>query len=97
MAEALRWTSQDTTLALSGDLDRDSLLPFWQQRETLLAGKHTLDISALDRVDSAGLALLVHLYQQQNSSASSLVISGAGERVKTLIALYNLNDVIPVV
>lgn len=97
MAEALCWTSHDTTLALSGDLDRDSLLPFWQQREALLKGKQTLDIAALDRVDSAGLALLVHLYQQQSTSASSFVISGAGERVKTLIALYNLNDIIPVV
>ncbi|WP_440866839.1 lipid asymmetry maintenance protein MlaB [Symbiopectobacterium purcellii] len=97
MAEALRWTSQDTTLALSGDLDRDSLLPFWQQRETLLKGKQALDIAALDRVDSAGLALLVHLYQQQCRSAPSFAISGASERVKTLIALYNLNDIIPVV
>ncbi|QZN96160.1 lipid asymmetry maintenance protein MlaB [Symbiopectobacterium purcellii] len=97
MAEALRWTSQDTTLALSGDLDRDSLLPFWQQRETLLKGKQALDIAALNRVDSAGLALLVHLYQQQRRSAPSFTISGASERVKTLIALYNLNDIIPVV
>ncbi|MBG6246962.1 MULTISPECIES: lipid asymmetry maintenance protein MlaB [Symbiopectobacterium] len=97
MAEALRWTSQDSTLALSGDLDRDSLLPFWQQRETLLKGKQALDITALKRVDSAGLALLVHLYQQQIRSTPSFVISGASERVKTLIALYNLNDIIPVV
>ncbi|MCW2479448.1 lipid asymmetry maintenance protein MlaB [Candidatus Symbiopectobacterium sp. NZEC135] len=97
MAEALRWTSQDTTLGLSGDLDRDSLLPLWQQRETLLKGKQALDIAALERVDSAGLALLVHLYQQQSRLTPSFVISGASERVKTLIALYNLNDIIPVV
>lgn len=97
MAEALRWTSQDSTLALSGDLDRDSLLPFWQQRETLLAGKYVLDISALERVDSAGLALLTHVYQQQISSQAPFSITGASERVKTLIALYNLNDIIPVV
>lgn len=96
MAEALRWTSRDTTLALSGDLDRDSLLPFWQQRETLLAGKPVLDISELGRVDSAGLALLTHVYQQQSTSQASFTIVGASERVKTLIALYNLNDIIPV-
>ncbi len=97
MAEVLRWTSQDSTLALSGDLDRDSLLPFWQQRETLLAGMHVLDISALERVDSAGLALLAHVYQQQVTSQAPFSITGASERVKTLIALYNLNDIIPVV
>ncbi|NLS43033.1 lipid asymmetry maintenance protein MlaB [BEV proteobacterium] len=97
MAKALRWTSQDSTLALSGDLDRDSLLPFWQQRGTLLKGKQALDIAALERVDSAGLALLVHLYQQQTLSTPSFMISGASERVKTLIALYNLNNIIPVI
>ncbi|MGK2959745.1 MAG: lipid asymmetry maintenance protein MlaB [Candidatus Malihini olakiniferum] len=97
MAEVLRWTSQDSTLALSGNLDRNSLLLFWQQRETLLAGKHVLDISALERVDSAGLALLAHVYQQQINSHSPISITGASELVKNLIALYNLNDIIPVI
>ncbi|MFB6434956.1 MAG: lipid asymmetry maintenance protein MlaB [Candidatus Malihini olakiniferum] len=97
MAEVLRWTSQDSTLSLSGDLDRDSLLPFWQQRKRLLAGKHVLDISALERVDSAGLALLAHVYQQQIRSQVPLLITGASERVKTLIGLYHLNEIIPVI
>lgn len=96
MAETLSWTSQETTLALSGQLDRESLLPLWQQREALLAGKRTLDISALERVDSAGLALLTHVYQQQAKSGEFAIV-GANDRLKTLIALYNLNDIIPVV
>lgn len=96
MAEVLSWSSQETTLVLSGQLDRESLLPFWQQREALLAGKHALDISALERVDSAGLALLTHVYQQQSQTGEFAII-GANERLKTLIALYNLNDIIPVV
>lgn len=96
MADALSWNSRDATLALAGRLDRESLLPFWQQRETLLAGKRILDVSALERVDSAGLALLAQVYQQQNRQENGFVITGAGERLKTLIALYNLNDIVPV-
>ncbi|MFB6421773.1 MAG: lipid asymmetry maintenance protein MlaB [Candidatus Malihini olakiniferum] len=96
MAEVLRWTSKKSTLALSGDLDRDSLLIFWKRRKTLLAGKRVLDISALKRVDSAGLALLTHIYQQQLTSQVPILITGASEDVKTLITLYNLNEIIPV-
>ncbi len=95
MADTLNWTSQGATLALSGPLDRESLLPLWQQRSELLGDKQVLDLSALERVDSAGLALLVHLYQQCQARGAFSVI-GAGERLKTLIALYNLDDIFPV-
>lgn len=61
MAEALRWTSQDSTLALSGDLDRDSLLPFWQQRETLLKASRRwircAGASGFRRVGAVGASL----------------------------------------
>ncbi|AVT57005.1 lipid asymmetry maintenance protein MlaB [Pectobacterium versatile] len=95
MVNALNWQAQDSTLALTGDLDRETLLPFWQQRESLLVGKTTLDVSGLNRVDSAGLALLMHVYQQP-PSGGEIAIVGASDRLKTLIALYNLNEIIPV-
>ncbi len=43
------------------ELDRDTLLALWQARDSAMAGITTIDVAALDRVDSAGLALLVHL------------------------------------
>ncbi|MEH0832848.1 lipid asymmetry maintenance protein MlaB [Pectobacterium cacticida] len=95
MANALNWQTQASTLALTGDLDRETLLPFWQQREALLAGKTTLDVSGLNRVDSAGLALLVYVHQLP-PSGGNIKIVGASERLKTLIALYNLKEIIPV-
>ncbi|MEH2920731.1 lipid asymmetry maintenance protein MlaB [Samsonia erythrinae] len=95
MANALNWQAQGETLALTGDLDRETLLPFWQQREALIADKTTLDVSGLNRVDSAGLAVLVHVYQAQ-LSRGGMTIAGASDRLKTLIALYNLNEIIPV-
>ncbi|WP_409309093.1 lipid asymmetry maintenance protein MlaB [Pectobacterium sp. B1J-3] len=96
MANALNWVSQESTLILVGDLDRETLLPLWEQRETLLAGKTALDVSGLKRVDSAGLALLMHFYHQQSQQARSLKIIGVSDRLNTLIALYNLNEIIPV-
>ncbi|MBX9446698.1 lipid asymmetry maintenance protein MlaB [Dickeya chrysanthemi] len=96
MADALKWRQADGILFLEGCLDRDSLLPLWQQRNTLLPGSRVLDVGQVERVDSSGLALLVHFYHQQEQNGSSLEIAGASDRLRTLIQLYNLNEIIPV-
>ncbi|NLS53262.1 lipid asymmetry maintenance protein MlaB [Hafnia alvei] len=90
----LQWRSEEDTLKLIGILDRDSLMSFWDDRHTLLEGKKRLDLSELVRVDSAGLAMLVHVQNTPATSASQIVITGVSERLRTLIALYNLNEVL---
>ncbi|KAA8999241.1 lipid asymmetry maintenance protein MlaB [Affinibrenneria salicis] len=95
MATPLSWQAQGDVLCLQGDLDRDTLLPFWRDRESLLADKRALDVSRLERVDSAGLALLLHASQQRVGEGIALPLHGAGDRLQTLIALYNLNEIIP--
>ncbi|EFL92311.1 cytoplasmic protein with a STAS domain [Candidatus Regiella insecticola LSR1] len=91
MIGKLNWQLQTNSLLLQGDLDRDTLLPLWQQRNKLLTDIDCIDVTQLHRVDSAGLALLVHLIhfksQQQNIK---LAISGISDQLATLIKLYNL-------
>lgn len=96
MAESLRFDDQPQTLVLHGDLDRETLLPLWRQRAELLKGKTAIDVAQLCRVDSSGLALLVHLRAEQLHNGVELKISGATDRLKTLIALYNLQEIMPV-
>jgi phospholipid transport system transporter-binding protein len=96
MTTALSFESQQQTLILRGELDRETLLPLWEQRERLLADKTVLDVTQLQRVDSSGLALLVHLREQQRQRGVELKISGASDRLKTLITLYNLQAIMPV-
>lgn len=93
-ANVLQWRSEEDTLKLIGILDRDSLMSFWDARHTLLEGKKRLDLSGLERVDSAGLAMLVHVQNTGATGASQIVITGVSERLRTLIALYNLNDIL---
>lgn len=95
MAEALSWESQRQTLILRGELTRETLLPLWQQREALMADKAIIDVAQLQRVDSSGLALLLHLREQQRQQGIELKISGVTERLQTLIALYNLQTIMP--
>ncbi|MCA7014076.1 lipid asymmetry maintenance protein MlaB [Dickeya dadantii] len=96
MADSLRWRQDDGALRLEGDLDRNTLLPLWQQREALLNDSSVLDVGQVARVDSSGLALLVHFYHQQEQRGKSLTIIGASDRLRTLIQLYNLSEIIPV-
>ncbi|WJV54275.1 lipid asymmetry maintenance protein MlaB [Pectobacteriaceae bacterium CE90] len=96
VSTTLNWKSDASTLVLDGDLDRETLLPLWQQRETLLQGTTVLDMSQVNRVDSSGLALLVHFYHQQQQNGVALQITGVSDRLKTLIELYSLDKIIPI-
>ncbi|MGC6388566.1 lipid asymmetry maintenance protein MlaB [Ewingella sp. S1.OA.A_B6] len=93
---ALSWEHQPPRLMLRGDLDRETLLPLWNQRRTLMNKVNTVDVAGLDRVDSAGLAMLVHLRGQAEQEGVTLALTGITDRLSTLIALYNLQEIIPV-
>lgn len=88
----LRWQRHGATLRLEGVLDCDSLEAFWSQRQALLAGVACLDIRGLSRVDSAGLALLLHA--QNLGPDAPIPLSGVSERLHSLIALYNLQAIV---
>ncbi|MGM3172754.1 lipid asymmetry maintenance protein MlaB [Dickeya lacustris] len=96
MADTLGVRQENSILILEGALDRHTLMPLWQQRATLLDGCQTLDVSRVEHVDSAGLALLVHCYHQQKQRGSTLVITGVSDRLRTLVQLYNLSEIIPI-
>lgn len=94
MADLLSWRVEETTLYLRGELDRETLLSLWQQRETTMQNIAVIDVSGLQRVDSAGLALLVHLRQIAQQQGVSPVFSGVTDKLRSLITLYNLQQII---
>ena len=94
MAEQLSWWVESATLHLQGELDRETLLALWQQRETVMGQIDTIDVSALERVDSAGLALLVHLRQMLQQQGKTPLFTGINGKLRSLITLYNLQQLI---
>ncbi|CDL82419.1 lipid asymmetry maintenance protein MlaB [Xenorhabdus szentirmaii] len=92
--ETVSWEKSGSTLFLKGTLDRDSLLPLWQQKSSALAEVDDINVSQLVHVDSTGVALFVHLKEQQQQSGKTLRFSGVGERLKTLITLYGLQSLL---
>lgn len=96
MSGSLSWVTQQHTLVLQGELDRETLLPLWQQRDAILKDKTAVDLAQLQRIDSAGLALLLHFCEQRRQQGIALNFIGISERLKTLILLYNLTAIVPV-
>ncbi len=94
MSEKLTWRTEANQLRLAGELERETLLPLWQQRETVVKQIDTIDVSGLERVDSAGLALLVHLRQIVLVQGKAPRFTGITDKLRSLITLYNLQQII---
>ena len=61
-----------------------------------MKGVTCIDLSQVSRVDTGGLALLVHLIDQGKRQGNRVVLSGVNDKVYTLAKLYNLpDDVLP--
>jgi len=96
MADQLRWTRDGERLALEGELDQDVLNGLWEARAEALNGVDVIDLTGVARVDTAGVALLVHLVALARKQGRSIVLEGVSDKVRTLAQLYNLpGDALP--
>ena len=72
---------------------------FWSRcgkRALATDGVSAIDLSAVTRVDTAGLALLVHFIALVRRQGGEAKLTGKSENLQTLVRLYNLPaDMIP--
>lgn len=92
MAQALSWQQNGEVLTLAGELSSVTLQPLWKQRQEVLSGVSVVDVRALTRVDTAGLALLIHLIGEAKEQGHSVRIRRMSDKLATLAALYNLPE-----
>jgi phospholipid transport system transporter-binding protein len=64
MTPQLSWVREGERLVLQGELDQDVLNPLWNARQEAMKGTTCIDLHAVSRVDTAGVALLIHLIAQ---------------------------------
>ena len=87
MTEAASRVRRDgAALHLSGTLDREAATTAWPQASAAVAGANVLDVTAVDAVDSAGLAMLVALAVRMDD----VRIEGAPRGMADLLAAYRL-------
>lgn len=96
MTGQLSWTRDGEMLALRGELDQDILVPLWEARAQVTDGVSVIDLNAVTRIDTAGLALLVHFIARVRQQGGDVKLIGKSENLQTLVRLYNLPvDMIP--
>ena len=79
------------TLRLRGVLDRAAVIALWPQLQALPAQLARLELGEVERVDSAGLALLAELAARARKAGHALAISGAPAGFNELRAAYRLS------
>ena len=79
------------TLRLRGVLDRAAVIALWPQLQALPAKLARLELAEVERVDSAGLALLAELAARARKAGHPLAISGAPAGYNELSAAYRLS------
>lgn len=92
MAEQLSWKREGDIFWLSGELDSETVQLLWKQREKLMSGVQLLELSQLTRVDTAGVALLIHFVALAKKQNRTVVQHGASDKLQTLVKLYNLPE-----
>ena len=90
MNAALNWRREQDTLYLQGALESNTLLPLWEQRRAVTDKLSIINIKAITRVDTAGLALLIQLVADAHRQGGQAVLTGVGHSVKTLAQLSHL-------
>ena len=90
MMSQLSWSREGETLLLTGELDQDYLNSLWDARHEAMQGVSCIDLGGISRVDTAGVALLVHLVELGKKQGTDVTLLGVSENVSTLAALYNL-------
>lgn len=94
MADQFHWRRESSVLRLKGTLQHETLEPLWLQRASAVEGIDTIDLSEVDRVDTAGLVLLVQLVALARNQGGNVQVSGASDNLHTLAGLYNLSTAI---
>ncbi len=79
-------------LVLTGALDRAAATALWPQALSQLAGVRTLDLSAVERLDSAGVALVAELAARlRRQGAGTVDVRGTPPGLEELQAAYRLS------
>lgn len=89
-------TPTQTTLVVRGSLDINSAPTLAEEIDRIVATKPAkveCDLSALDLIDSSGVAALVKLYKSVRAIGGAVVIKGARDQPLAIFKLLRMDKV----
>ncbi len=85
-----------TTLTVRGSLDINTAPQLAEEIDRILVGRPNsvlVDLSALDLIDSSGVAALVKLYKGVRGGGGAITISGARDQPLSIFKLLRMDKV----
>jgi anti-sigma B factor antagonist len=99
----MKWTEQTeddlTIFQLEGDIDLNhspQLRILFQSKIQAKAPALLLDFTAVNYIDSSGLATLVEYYQGSRPYNGKIALAAMSPRVKSVFELVRLNEIFPI-
>jgi anti-sigma B factor antagonist len=89
-------TSDETKLTIRGSLDINSAPALAEEIDKIVATRPatvTVDLGALDLIDSSGVAALVKLYKGVRGNGGAVAISGARDQPLAIFKLLRMDKV----
>lgn len=95
--------SNEGRVSVHGHLDRDTLDKNWwsllnsaQQEQLKKQGRCTLDLSDVERIDSAGLAWLINAVRDGKQHQVTVTLSDVPEKLLKLAKISDVDTLLPV-
>ena len=79
---------------ISGELNRSTLPAIWSELNQFAAAQIELDLAAVERTDSAGLAGLVKLKLNATKQQKKITYRNANQQLQALAAMSNVAQIV---
>ncbi len=92
-----QWLDSKTgVIHLSGDLDRDTVPELWMFIQQWQPGSQqvTVSLESVNRVDSAGMVLLIHLIEHAKNKNCHIMFDFVPVQLRTLFQLSNVTSLV---
>jgi phospholipid transport system transporter-binding protein len=97
MAQATVTEDDKGRLAIAGELSFATVPHLWERWRSLSQGRQSLDVDlcAVQRSDSAGLALLVEALRRARQTGQSVRFFNIPDQMLTMARVSGLEDILP--
>ncbi len=95
--KAVSWQTQsETRSAIVGPLTRESVPQLWQQLQAWQpqVSEYDVCLKQVERVDSAGMVMLIHLIQHAKNQNCHIMLHFMPSQLHTLLELSNVDGLL---
>ncbi len=90
------WQQHEHDIRLQGELSRVTVPKLWRQRQQWLGGGDdiTLNLAAVEKVDSAGVAMLIEVKRELLGTGRALIITHPTAQLRAIVQVTGVEAIL---